>query len=314
MQITEQQKVQLEEEHAVTFAMQECTKQGVTITAQQSITDNYFAHIVFRIEGYELAEGAEPAFEWNDISVGGKHDLNWSASFYNGLIAGPDGRAVYADGTPIDYESDERIEKFVMEDGSMEYMVTLACHNKGEFIDKPIHVELTNLGTVAKAEYLGTEVEDTWTFDWNLQGKDSTEVYTLQSPLGDSGAVVTKAELSPISIHVEYHFPMTHVTEEGINENGETIYADMLAEPPMLAGVKLKDGTLYPYLMNGGSMGYESEDSETYIVTFATDRVIDVEQVESLLFIKSLPDGPGVPAEENFYVVPLHLAAGESGS
>ena len=305
MQITEEQKVQLKEEHAVAFAMQECTRQGVTITAEQSITDNYFAHIVFRVDGYTLADGAEPAFESIYVNVEGVEDLNWTASFYNGLIVGPDGRAVYADSSPIDYDSDESIERFVMEDGSMEYMITLSGFTKGCFIDKPIHVELKNLGTVAKAAYLGTDVEDTWSFDWNLQGKDSMEVYELQAPLGDSGAVVTKAELSPVSMHVEYDFPLTWVTEEGVDENGSPIEAQMVAEPPMLRGVKMKDGTLYPYLMNGGSMGYDEEDTDTYMVTFATDRIIDVDQVESLLFARPNPNGGSIPAESDFYVVPV---------
>ncbi len=305
MQVTEEQKIQLEEEHAVAFAMQECTKQGVSIIAEQSITDHYFSHIVFRIEGASLPDGAEPAFERINISVDGTDDFNWTAGFYDGLIVGQDGRPAYADGTPIDFESDERIEKFVRDDGSMEYAITLSCHDKGGFIDKNIHVELVNLGTVAKAEYLDTLVEDTWSFDWNLQGKDSTEIYTLQASLGDTGATVTRAELSPISIYVEYDFPMKEVTEEGINQDGEVFTARTFAEPPMLAGVKLKDGTLYPYLMEGGSMGYEEDDLGTYTVTLSTNRVIDVEQVESLLFIKSWPDGRGAFTEENLYLVPI---------
>lgn len=305
MQVTEEQKVQLEEEHAVAFAMQECTKQGVTITAEQSITDNYFAHIVFRVDGYTLADGAEPAFESMEIKVDGTDDFDWTAGFYDGLITGPDGRAVYADGSPIDYDSGESLERFVMEDGSLEYMITLACHDKGYFIDKPIHVELKNLGTVAKAEYLETDVEGIWSFDWNLQGKDSMDVYTLQAPLGDSGAVIKKAELSPVSIHAEYDFPLTQVTEEGFDENGQPIEAHTFAEPPMLSGVKMKDGTLYPYLMDGGSMGYDEGDLNTYMVTFATDRIINVEQVESLLFTRSYPEDGSAPTEENFYVVPL---------
>lgn len=305
MQVTEAQKIQLEEEHAVAFAMQKCTKQGVVITAEQSITDNYFSHIVFRIEGVSLPDGAEPAFEGINISVDGRDDYNMTASFYDGLIVGPDGRAVYADGSPIDYDSGERLARFVREDGSMEYEITLSCHDKGGFIDKPIHVELVNLGMVSKAEYLETLVEDTWSFDWNLRGKDSMEIYTMQVPLGDSGASVTRAELSPISIYVEYDFPMQEITEEGVNEDGEAILAHTFAEPPMLAGVKMKDGTLYPYLMDGGSMGYKGDDLETYTVTFATDRVIDVGQVESLLFIKSWTDAGRVPTEENFYLVPI---------
>ncbi len=306
MQVTEEQKVQLEEEHTVAFAMQECTKQGVTITAGQSITDNYFAHIVFRVDGYTLADGAEPAFENIRIDVDGETDFSWYGGFYDGLIAGPDGRAVYADGSPIDYENDKSLGRYVMGDGSMEYMVTLACSTKGYFIDKQIHVELENLGTVAKAEYLGTDVKDVWSFDWNLQGKASMEVYTPQAPLGDSGAVVTKAELSPVSIHVEYNFPMRTEAEEGIDENGNPIEEQMTAEPPMLQGVKMKDGTLYPYLMGGGgSMGYDEGDLNTYMLTLAMDRIIDVDQVESLLFARPGWKGGDIPTEEDFYVVPI---------
>ena len=86
MQVTEEQKIQLEEEHAVAFAMQECTKQGVSIIAEQSITDHYFSHIVFRIEGASLPDGAEPAFERINISVDGTDDFNWTAGFYAGLL------------------------------------------------------------------------------------------------------------------------------------------------------------------------------------------------------------------------------------
>ena len=146
-------------------------------------------------------------------------------------------------------------------------------------------------------------MEGTWEFDWNLRGKESVETFVLQAELGDSGATVTKAELSPISMHVEYHFPLKEITEEGLDENGEVIYTKMNAEPPSHVGVKLKDGTLYPYLTDGGSMGYQEGDLETYIATFATDRIVDVEQVEGLLFWKSSSEG--TPTEDNFYVVPI---------
>lgn len=303
MQVTEEQKVQLEEEQAVAFAMQECTKQGVKITAEQSITDNYFSYIVFRVEGYGLAEGAEPAFERMDVSVDGKDDFDYMASFYGGLVIGPDGKAANADGSPLVEDKYGNIGHMVMEDGSMEYMVMLHSDVRGYFVGKNIHVELHNLGTVAKAEYLGTEIEDTWTFDWNLKGKDSMKEYRMQEMLGDSGAMVKKVELSPVSIHVEYDFPRQTVTEEGVNENGESISAEFFAEPPMFMGMKMKDGTLYPWLANGGSMGYGDGNTDIYSVTFALDRVIDLDQVESLLFRKD--DVRGIPTEENFYVVPL---------
>lgn len=305
LQITDELKLKLEEKQAVAFAMQECKQQGITVTAVQSITDNYCVHIIFKVEGYEIAENQEPGFENVFVTVDGKDDFNMTgASFYDGLVMGADGRAANADGTPLVENSDGSIGRYVREDGSMEYWVTLYNSTKGYFIDKQIHIELQNLGTLAKAEYFAG-IEGTWSFDWNLQGTDSMKEYLLHEPLGDTNAIVTKAELTPISMHIEYEFPRQKVTEEGLNENGETIYIDMYAEPPMIMGVKMKDGTIYPYLANGGSFGYESEDSDLYTATFATDRVIDVDKVESLLFLKSYPENGNSLTEENFYVVPI---------
>lgn len=305
LQITDELKLKLEEKQAVAFAMQECKQQGITVTAVQSITDNYCVHIIFKVEGYEIAENQEPGFENIFVTVDGKDDFNMTgASFYDGLVMGADGRAANADGTPLVENSDGSIGRYVREDGSMEYWVTLYNSTKGYFIDKQIHIELQNLGTLAKAEYFAG-IEGTWSFDWNLQGTDSMKESPLHEPLGDTNAIVTKAELTPISMHIEYEFPKQIVTEEGLNENGETIYTNMYAEPPMIMGVKMKDGTIYPYLANGGSFGYESEDSDLYTATFATDRVIDVDKVESLLFLKSYPENGNSLTEENFYVVPI---------
>jgi len=107
----------------------------------------------------------------------------------------------------------------------------------------------------------------------------------------DTNATVIKAELSPISIKVEYQFPWQEVTE---------------TEPAEPVGVKMKDGTLYPDIsMGGNSMGYGPDGSDIISNTFPIDRIIDVEQVESLLFIKSYPENEEPMTEDNFYVVPI---------
>lgn len=72
-----------------------------------------------------------------------------------------------------------------------------------------------------------------------------------------------------------------------MDENGKEILVITFADPPGLTGVRMKDGTVYPYLYLGpGDSGYEEDVSERNIITFAIDRVLDVGQVESLL----LPD------------------------
>ena len=71
-------------------------------------------------------------------------------------------------------------------------------------------------------------------------------------------------------------------------------------------GVRLKDGTTYPSLCMGpGSMGYLDEDSDTYLYSFAIDRILDVEQVECLLFLKEASAEESSLETAEFYEVPI---------
>lgn len=332
MSTTEEQQVQLEQEGAVVFPVQENTVataqedevimpqetvvtmpqsqtcNGVTITAVQSITDNYAAHLVFKIEGYELPEGKEPSFEDCFVTVDGGIDYNMWGSFYNGLVIGADGRAEYADGSPIDYESGESIARYVQDDGSMEYWITLYYEEKGYFLGKEVHVEFENLGLAGKAEYLSdNEVQGNWSFDWNLQGTDSMRECTFEEPLGDTGAVVTRAEISPITMHVEYQFPYQTRTEQGFDQDGNPISSEMFVEAPPLAGVRLKDGTVYPYLCSGGITGYLEDSADgVYEGIYVNERVITPDQVEYLLFQKRADGSEEVYLTDEFYEVPLN--------
>lgn len=309
LQISQEQKEELEEEGAVAFAMQSQTQNGVTVTAQQSITDNYFAHLSFRVEGYDLPQDAagsydEPCFEHINIMVDGGMDYNMSGSFYDGLVTGPDGRVVYADGSPIDYDAPGSLARYVQKDGSLEYLITLYNGKKGYFLNKEVSVEFENLGTVSKAAYEQEhEVTGKWSFQWNLQGTDSRKEYSLNEPLGDTGATVVRAELSPISMHVEYHFPYQEYTETGYDQDGNPIESTHFVEAPPLAGVQLKDGTVYQYLCDGGAEGYCADDRETYAATFANDRIIDTDAVAYLLFRKKVD---GLYSESDFYRVAVN--------
>lgn len=290
LQVPEEKKVQMEESRMSAFVEQTCTDQGITVTAVQSITDNYYTHIAFRVEGYQVEDGVQPDFETLKVTVGGDEEVNAIGNFYNGLVSDASGSIVNADGTPL--ERDEEggfLEVYTMDDGSMEYQITLSNpHEKGYFINKPIHVEMNNLGTVSKAEYLN-DIEGTWSFDWELQGSEEMKEYTLNAPLGDTGATVVRAEITPISLLVEYEVPR----EVDLNQ------MDM-------PGVKMKDGTLYPFLYLGpGSMGYQSDDSDLYVAAFPIDRIIDADQVEGLVFIKSYPEDEEPLTEEHLYIVPV---------
>ena len=298
LQATEEQKLQMEKSKMTAFLAQSVTDNGITVTAIQSFTDNYYAHIIFKVDGYKIEDDVQPDFERIDVTVDGKDDTGYGGSFYNGLIMDETGKAVYVDGTPFR----EGLHGYVMEDGSLEFWLTLNSRDEapGYFIDKPVHIELKNLGTVAKAEY-ENRTDGVWSFDFNLQGSADMKECLLNAPLGDSKATVIRAEISPMSLMVQYDFPRLNAADNDDNAN-----TALFEEPPHLTGIKLKDGTLYPFVYFGpGRMGYESNESDVYTMAFAIDRIIDVEQVESLLFIKSYPGDGLVPTEDNFYVVPI---------
>lgn len=305
LQISEEQQEMLEDTGMAVFAGTSCTAAGVTVTAQQSITDNYYTYLSFKIEGYELEEGKEPGMEAVFITVDGKDDFSWGGSFYDGMIVGPDGRYVYADGSPIDYEQ-PILGKYVREDGSLEYHMTLAkSGEKGFFVEKPIHVEFNNLGTVEKAEYFPV-LDGTWELDWTLGGADTSKTYEMNEMLGDTGAMVKEIEISPVSFHITYEFPRTEIKKEVTFEDGRTETFINYEEAPWAAGVKLKDGTLLNMLYGGpGTKGFVDETTNTYVVAYAFDRVIDVDEVESVLFVKDAIDIEEIPTEENYYCVPL---------
>lgn len=318
MRATEEQKAQLEEEGAVVFPVQEQAQEdtvimpqsqmcnGVTVTAVQSITDHYAAHLVFKVEGYELPEGAQPDFENLVVTVDGNEQLyNRSGSFYDGLVTGADGMSEYADGSPINYE--EFCPRYVRDDGSMEYWLTLVHDEKGYFLGKDVHVEFENLGIVEKAEYLSdNEVQGKWSFDWNLQGTDSMYEYTLEESLGDTDAVVMRAEISPITIRVEYQFPYQTRTAQAIDENGNPVTLHKRVIPPPFVGVRLKDGTVYTHLFGGGMEGYlQGASSGVYEVINVNTRIITPEQVAYLLFLKNV-DEYLTEGYEEYYEVPVN--------
>lgn len=277
------------------------TAQGVTITPQQSIVDGRFAWLSFKVEGYDLEEGKEPCFQYIAVTVegDGESNISYSSSFYNGIHIGEDGRAVYEDGSPADGEI------FVNDDGSMEYIIMVNATQYGEngLIGKNVHVEFTDLGTVYKAEYF-PDLEAVWAFDFTLKGSDKVRKLNLSEPLGDSGATVIYAEISPISIYVNYDFPLQEEVIEGFNEDGEPITSTTFVEAPPITGVRLKDGTMLAYLANGGVAGYLDDSHEVYTESYAFDRIVDTDQIEALLFRKGWPEEGGL-TEADLYIVPI---------
>lgn len=307
MQIQEEQQKELEDSGIASFPGVSCTDANVTVTALQCITDRYYSYLDFRVDGYSLPEGSEPCFDKISVTVDGSDEFSWDGSFYNGIITGADGKAVYAEGGELQYDDEGvAVRQFEAEDGSLEFHMTLANPEQPDlFIGKPIHVELENLGTVAQSE-VTVDVNGKWVLDWTLGGADTTQDYEISEPLGDTGATVKSVELSPVSIRVLYDFPRTGHTEEADLDNGTTAEVTFYDEAPRPIGVKLKDGSLALYIDGGpGMAGFVDDTSNDYAYSFAFDRVINTEEVEAILFLKDYPEGEEPITEENCYAVAL---------
>ena len=68
------------------------------------------------------------------------------------------------------------------------------------------------------------------TFDFTLQGSDKVRTCKLSETLGDSGATVIEAEISPISLHVTYDMPLQMTEIDGVDENGQAIKSSTFVE------------------------------------------------------------------------------------
>lgn len=305
LRISEDSQNRLTENGMAAFSGTSVTDAGITVTAQQSITDNYYTYLSFRIDGYSVEQGVQPAFEYISVTVDGQEDFGLDAGFYDGLIPDENGRAIPADGSKSYANADGSIN-YVMDDGSLEYhMVLNKSDEKGFFIGKKLHVEFKNLGSAAKTDFT-PDITGTWALDMTLGGADVSGYTETEQTLGDSGATVTSVELSPISARVTYDFPRIEETEEYKDENGNLRTHTYYKDAPTVSGVKLKDGTTIMNLYNGGTEGYSSENSNEYISTFTFNRVIDSDQVASVLFRKTTENSGNEAAEPEYYEVALN--------
>ncbi len=287
LQITQEQQESLQENGMAAFADASVTDAGITVSAQQSITDNYYTYLSFKVEGYHLEDGKQPDFENVFVTVDGKEDFNSGSSFYNGIIAGNDGMGVYADGSALETRADgSTIQHYVMDDGSMEYHMVLGkSDEKGYFIGKKLHVEFKNLGTVAKAEYF-PDITGKWDLDMTLGGADTSTIIQTDEKIGDTGLTLTSVELSPVSIRVSYDADQEAQVEE----------------VPMPTGLVLKDGTKLEGVYGGpGSSGM---DGSKYICTYAFEHVIDPDQVAAVLIPKNL-EGSAEGQDTDYYQVAI---------
>lgn len=244
------------------------TDQGITITVEQTMADNFVIMITYRIEGVEY----DPETEY-------------APHFFGNMTL--DGRNPHVSGSGRTMEN---------EDGSVEYIFVYRpkinrgeeSFAPGEFLGKEITLSIDTIyiGNAGKDAEGGRTIEGSWNLSWTLHGTDVMRVETLDETLGDTGAVVKEVQISPLSLTVLYEFPAQEMAVTVTDGEGSTYEGHEWADPPTPFGIIMADGTEYTsadHILSGGNI-YRNGDhlDETYEMrTFTT--IIDPGQVAGIL-------------------------------
>ena len=276
------------------------TDQGITITAVQTIVDNYHAEFIFRIEGFDLPEDKLPA-TWPTVTIDGDERFGGSQSgwFFEGTTRNEEGKLVYAsNGQPV--QSDENgclILDYVADDGSLEYNYYINFEKTdGRYMGKEIVFSFHSIDFQSdkKAGMPEPQVEGNWELKWTLTGTSDSVTVTPNAKIGDSDVILLDAEIGQKTIRVRYQ----------LKDYWEG-WAEMEEFPQALWGVRMRDGS--EHMCGGGSMDFESVENMIYFTEFdISDAILDISQVESLLFHKGWEkDAQGKPTIETLYEIPI---------
>ena len=278
------------------------TDQGITITAVQSIVDEYSADLTFKIEGFDLPEDRDPAV-WPVITIDGDPHFYTAmeGGFFDGTTRNDAGEWVYAStGEPVKSRDDEYqsvILDWVADDGSMEYTHHISFNETdGRYFGKEIEVKFSFIGVQAKKKAAPEEklVEGDWTLRWTLKGTSDSITVTPNEKIGDSEVVLLDAEIGQKTIYARYKLDDYW---DGWNE--------LVPMPHEVYGVRMKDGSCYRCVAS--TSGFEDQENMIYFTDSSmVDAILDVSQVESLMFFKGREtDENGELTVKTFWYIPI---------
>lgn len=278
------------------------TDQGITITAVQTIVDNYRAEITFRIEGFELPEDCVPA-AWPTVTIDGQEDFYamQTGQFFSGTTWNEDGEWVYiSNGQPVAFRDDEfqsAILDYVADDGSLEYTHYINFQETdGRYLGKEIVVTFHSLDYEADqtAGMSEPQVEGSWALKWTLTGNSDSITIEPNVKIGDSNVILLDVEIGQKTIRARYQ----------LEEYWEG-WDELAVFPQEVTGVRMKDGS--EYFCGGGTGGFEDQENMIYFTAYdISNGILDVSQVESLMFHKGWEeDANGELTVRTFYYIPI---------
>ncbi len=293
------------------------TDQGITITAVQSIIDDYTGEITFRIEGFDLPEGRYPHV-WPVITIDGETRFRaMSGYFFDGTTRNDAGEWVYADtGLPVEFGNDEyqsAILKPVAKDGSIEYTISFAFRDQPYRVNgKEIVVCFDGVGVQSDKKGGNTTylVEGNWELRWTLNSSSDAISIAPNAPVGENGVTLLTAEIGQKTIVATYQLKEYWDGHEVMDTFPEGIQGVRMKDGteyrcyPSTSGYRTKDGSQWA---SYGNEDYKDMTKTIYYMEFSmSDALLDPSQVESLLFHKGWEsDSNGQPTRQIFEYLPI---------
>ncbi len=287
MNINEEQMERLQNSDSSLVAMPNVSDShdGITVSSAQCLFDGNSVRMSFYVEGYELEKTEEPELEYLNILLDGKIGHNYDWSFFDGIDWTDRKHPVMADGSPVqEDENGSYIRNYRIADGKMEIDLNWSPFVDG---DGRLSGEDLNGKTITVIMQNFGDKKGKWTLDWTLDNLEQGKTFTLDFALGDTGAKVNEVTLYSASCVVKYDFQKKDIETDAYDENGKLYKTTDFAEPPTLVGVKLKDGTVLMDINDGGSNGYENGDLNEFVSRVNFSRIIDADEIDSLLFAKN---------------------------
>ena len=278
------------------------TDQGITITAVQTIVDNYRAEITFRIDGFEVPEDAYPSV-WPTVTIDGDAHFftSQTGSIFDGTTRNEAGERVYVStGEPVKSRDDEYhtvILEPVAADGSIEYTHFISFdETDGRYLGKEIVFTFDSMDFESdqKAGMPEPQVEGNWELRWILTGTGDSITVTPNAKIGDSDVMLLDAEIGQLSVKTRYQVKDYW---EGWNQ--------LVELPQAICGIRMKDGS--EHICIPSTSGFEDQENMIYFIESTMfDAILDVSQVESLMFHKGWDlDAEGKPTIQTFYYIPV---------
>ena len=278
------------------------TDQGITITAVQTIVDNYQAEITFRIEGFDVPEDEYPSV-WPTVTIDGDSHFftSQSGTIFDGTTRNEAGERVYAStGEPVRCRDDEFqsvILQPVAADGSIEYTHYISFNETdGRYMGKEIVFTFHSVDFESdqKAGMPEPQVEGNWELKWTLTGTIDSISISPNVKIGDSDVILLDAEIGQLSVKTRYQVKDYW---EGWNQ--------LVELPQAICGIQMKDGS--EHICIPSTSGFEDQENMIYFIESTMfDTILDVSQVESLMFHKGWElDAEGKPTIQTFYYIPV---------